>query len=178
MPQTVAYRLTIRNASTVANPDGTADELVLTSDPVGTNPYIAAPPSGDGAEVDPLTGAVRTGAYVVEVVDADTGTDATGTLRVVTNKLEDATFRQQLLSRRAYVDVIRAGVSSRLVAGYISSVRLVSPMRYAITVGDTRRVERTQTIFQGAALGGYTTRGCITGGPITPVDFGTVTLSY
>lgn len=174
MPQTVAYRLTIRNASTVANPDGTADELVLTSDPVGTNPYIAAPPSGDGAEVDPLTGAVRTGAYVVEVVDADTGTDATGTLRVVTNKLEDATFRQQLLSRRAYVDVIRAGVSSRLVAGYISSVRLISPMRYAITVGDTRRIERTQTIFQGAALGGYTTRGCITGGPITPVDFGTV----
>jgi hypothetical protein len=173
MPQTVAYRLTIRNASTVANPDGTADELVLTSDPVGTNPYIAAPPSGDGAEVDPLTGAVRTGAYVVEVVDADTGTDATGTIRVVTNKLEDATFRQQLLSRRAYVDVIRAGVSSRLVAGYISSVRLISPMRYAITVGDTRRVERTQTIFQGAALGAYTTRGCLTGGPVT-ADFGTV----
>lgn len=173
MPQTVAYRLTIRNASTVANPDGTADELVLTSDPVGTNPYIAAPPSGDGAEVDPLTGSVRTGAYVIEVVDADTGTDATGTLRVVTNKLEDATFRQQLLSRRAYVDVIRAGVSSRLVAGYISSVRLISPMRYAITVGDTRRVERTQTIFQGAALGAYTTRGCLTGGPVT-ADFGTV----
>jgi hypothetical protein len=175
MPQTVTYQLRIRNASTLAAPDGPdPDFLVITSDPVGTNPYIAAPPSGDGAEVDPLTGAVRTGAYVVEVVDADTGTDATGTLRVVTNKLEDATFRQQLLSRRAYVDVIRAGVSSRLVAGYISSVRLISPMRYAITVGDTRRVERTQTIFQGAALGGYTTRGCITGGPITPVDFGTV----
>jgi len=173
MPQTVTYRLTIRNASTVANPDGTADELVVTSIAAGTNPYLAAPPSGDGAEVDPLTGAVRTGAYTVEVVDANTGTDATGTIRVLTNKLEDATYRQQLLSRRAYVDVFRDGVETRLIAGYIASVRLISPMRYAITVGDTRRVERTQTIFQGASLGSYTTRGCITGGPVT-ADFGTV----
>jgi len=174
MPQTVEYRLTIRNASTVTDPNGTADELVVTSIRLGTNPYIAAAPSGDGTEIDPLTGATRTGAYVVEVVDANTGTDATGTIRVVTNKLEDATYRQQLLSRRAYVDVIRdSGASSRLIAGYISNIRLISPMRYAITVGDTRRVERTQTIFQGAALGSYTTRGCFLGGPVTQ-DFGTI----
>lgn len=174
MPQTVEYRLTIRNASTVTDPNGTADELVVTSIRLGTNPYIAAAPSGDGTEIDPLMGATRTGAYVVEVVDANTGTDATGTIRVVTNKLEDATYRQQLLSRRAYVDVIRdSGAASRLIAGYISSIRLISPMRYAITVGDTRRVERTQTIFQGAALGSYTTRGCFLGGPVTQ-DFGTI----
>jgi len=173
MPQTVAYRLTIRNASTVANPNGTADELVLTSQPLGANPYIASAPSGDGAEVDPLTGSVRTGSYTVEVVDANTGTDATGTIRVLTNKLEDATFRQQLLSRRAYLDIVRAGVTSPLAVGYITSIRLISPMRYAISIGDTRRVERTQTIFQGASLGAYNIRGCFTGGPVT-ADFGTI----
>ena len=173
MPQTVQYRLTIRNASTTENPDGTADELVISSESTGTNPYIASAPSGDGAEVDPLTGAVRTGAYEVEIVDANTGTDATGTIRVLTFKLEDANFRQQLLSRRAYVDVYRDGVFSRLIAGYIVGIRLTSPMRYAVTVGDTRRVERTQTIFQNAALGNFTTRGCITGGPVTQ-DFGTI----
>ena len=164
----IEYRLTIRNASTVANPNGTADELVVTSIATGTNPYIAQPPSGDGQEVDPITGAVRTGAYTVQIVDANTGTDATGTIRVVTNKLEDASFRQQLVSRRAYVEVrTDAGAWSMLVAGYIAGVRLVSPMRYEITVGDTRRVEQTQTIYQGGALGAFTTRGCLTGGPVT-----------
>ena len=164
----IQYRLTIRNASTLANPDGTADELVVTSVPSGTNPFIADAPSGDGQEVDPITGAVRTGAYTVQIVDANTGTDGTGTIRVLTNKLEDATFRQQLISRRAIVEVrTDGGAWQTLVSGFIAGVRLVSPMRYEVTVGDSRRVERTQTIFQGGALGSYTTRGCITGGPVT-----------
>lgn len=164
----IQYRLTIRNASTLANPNGTADELVVTSIATGTNPFIAQAPSGDGQEVDPITGAVRTGAYTVQIVDANTGTDATGTIRVVTNKLEDASFRQQLVSRRAYLEVrTDAGAWSMLVAGYVAGVRLVSPMRYEITVGDSRRVEQTQTIYQGGALGGFTTRGCLTGGPVT-----------
>jgi hypothetical protein len=86
-----AYRLRIRNAADSAN------ALVLTSVAGGTNPYIAAPPSGDGQEVDLLTGAVRTGAYVVEVVDAVTGTDAVGTIRVVTNQLYDGVEEYLLL---------------------------------------------------------------------------------
>lgn len=86
-----AYRLRIRNAVDNAN------ALVITSIAGGTNPYIAAPPSGDGQEVDLLTGAVRTGAYVVEVVDAVTGTDATGTIRVVTNQLYDGVEEYLLL---------------------------------------------------------------------------------
>jgi hypothetical protein len=173
MPQTVTYRLTIRNASTVATPNPTTDLLVVTSDGTAGNPYIASAPQGDGVEIDPLTGTTRSGAYVVEVVDANTGTDATGVIRVLTNKLEDATFRQQMISRRALIEVLRDGVASSLVNGYVTSVRLISPMRYAIMIGDSRRVERTQAIFQGATLGSYTTRGTITGGPVT-ANFGTV----
>ena len=174
MPQTVQYRLTIRDASTSAEPNPTTNNLLVVSSIAGgSNPYIAAAPQGDGVEIDPLTGTTRSGAYVVEVVDANTGTDATGTIRVVTTKLEDSAFRQQMISRRALVEVLRDSVATTLISGYVTSVRLVSPMRYAITIGDSRRQERTQAIFQGAALGAYTTRGTITGGPIT-VNFGTV----
>lgn len=170
MPNTtIHYRLRIRTVSTTANPNGTGDELTVSSLPTDGAPYIGSAPDGDGQEVDPLTGSVRTGTYTVEVVDAQTGTDATGTIRHVTSKLEDAGARQQLLSRRAYVEIsTNAGTSwSTLTAGYVTSIRLVSPMRYAVQIGDTRRVEQTQTIFQGGALGNYTTRGTITGGPLT-----------
>lgn len=168
------YRLLIKVASTVAVPEPSPDALVVTSVPSGTNPFIADAPSGDGQEVDPITGAVRTGSYTVEIVDANTGTDATGTIRVVTNVLEDATFRQQLLSRRAFLEIrTDGGAWSTLVAGYVLGIRLVSPMRYAVSIGDTRRVEQTQTIFQGGSLGSYTIRGCLTGGPITS-DWGPV----
>ena len=164
----IEYRLSIKVASTTGTPNPTTDELVVTSVPSGTNPYIAEPPSGDGQEVDPITGAIRSGAYTVQIVDANTGTDATGTIRVLTNKLEDATFRQQLISRRAIVETrTDGGAWQILVSGFIAGVRLVSPMRYEVTVGDSRRVEQTQTIFQGAALGTFTTRGCFLGGPLT-----------
>ena len=116
---TIEYRLRIRNASTVANPDGTADVVSVSSAPAAAAPYIASEPSGDGQEVDPLTGAVRTGSYTVEIVDANTGTDATGTIRYLTALLEDAGARQQLLSRRAYVEIsTNGGAFSTLIAGY------------------------------------------------------------
>ncbi len=170
----IQYRLRVRNASTLADPDGTDDAFIISSVPTDTAPYIAAAPSGDGQEVDPITGAVRTGSYTVEIVDANTGTDGTGTIRYLTSRLEDATFRQQLLSRRAYVEIrTDGGAWSTLIAGYILGVRLISPMRYAIAVGDTRRVEQTQNIFSGGALGSYTTRGCVIGGPVTS-DWGPV----
>ncbi len=88
---TQAYRLRIRNAADNNN------ALVITSIRGGTNPYIAAPPNGDGQEVDLLTGAVRTGAYTIEVVDVVTGSDAVGTLRVVTSQLYDGTEEYLLL---------------------------------------------------------------------------------
>ena len=78
MPQTVQYRLTIRDVSTEFPPNPTTNNLlVVTSDSAAGNPYISAAPQGDGVEIDPLTGTTRSGAYVVEVVDANTGTDAT-----------------------------------------------------------------------------------------------------
>ena len=122
------YRLRVRNA------EDTADAFAFTSVRGGSNPYIAGPPSGDGQEVDLLTGSVRTGAYQVTVVDAVVGTDDIGTLRSVTQYLYDSGFgdllkedasgyilledgdniqvsgdfsyaRPSLLSRRAYIEV-------------------------------------------------------------------------
>lgn len=91
---TQAYRLRIRPANdTGVEPDA----LVITSIRGGTNPYIAAVPNGDGQEVDLLTGAVRTGAYVVEVADVVMGTDSTGTIRLVTSNLYDGTEQFLLL---------------------------------------------------------------------------------
>jgi hypothetical protein len=170
----IEYRLRIRNASTSGSPNGTADALVLTSIAGGTNPYLAGPPSGDGQELDPVTGAVRTGAYVVEVVDVATSVDGTGTVRVLTNNLEDTAYRQQFLSRRAYLETrTDGGAWQSLIAGYVLGIRLVSPVRYAITVGDTRRVDVTQPVAVSGSIGTYDTRGCLLGGPVT-ADFGPV----
>jgi hypothetical protein len=171
----IQYRLRVRQASTLANPDGPdPDAFVISSVPADTLPFIAAPPTGDGQEVDPITGAVRTGAYTVEIVDATTGTDGTGTIRALTSRLEDAQFRQQLLSRRAILEIrTDGGAWSTLTAGYVLGIRLVGPVRYALTIGDTRRVEQTQPIFRGSALGTFQTRGCLTGGPLT-ADWGPI----
>lgn len=164
------YRIRIRNASTVGNPDGTADALTITSTPAGTNPHITEAPSGDGREVDPLTGIVRDGAYVVRIADAVTGTDGTGTLRLITQQLEDAQKRQQLLSRRAYLEFRTNtgggfGAWTALVSGYVLGVRLITAIEYEITVGDTRRIERTRRIFAGSETA-FTARGTLFGGPI------------
>ena len=168
----IEYRLRIRNAANAFLPNGTADALVITSTPSGTNPYIAAPPSGDGQELDPVTGSVRTGSYVVEVVDAVTGTTGTGTVRVVTSALEDTQLRQQLLSRRAFVETrTDGGAWVTLTAGYITNIRLVSPARYVITVGDTRRIEAVPVLAYESRVTPTNIRGCLIGGPVT-ADFG------
>ncbi len=168
----IEYRLRIKTPSNQFVPDPITDALVITSTPSGTNPYIAAPPSGDGQELDPVTGSVRTGSYVVEVVDAITGADLTGTVRVVTSALEDAQLRQQLLSRRAFVETrTDGGAWATLTAGYVTSIRLVSPARYAITVGDTRRIEAVPVLAYESRVTPTNIRGCLIGGPVT-ADFG------
>lgn len=166
--QLIEYRLRIRNASTSANPNGTADVLEVTSVRSGTNPYIAEPPSGDGAEVDPITGRTRTGSYNVMVADAIVGSTGTGPLRMLTQHLEDAQYRQQLLSRRAYVEMrTNAGAWTQLIAGYVLAIRLVNATTYEVNIGDTRRIENTRSIFTNNTLGTISSRGCLTGGPIT-----------
>jgi hypothetical protein len=144
----------------------------------GTNPYIAEVPSGDGQEVDLLTGAVRSGSYVVAVADVVTGSDATGVTRLVTSKLADTAGRQQLLSRRAYVEASTdnfATAPAVWMAGYVTNVRQVSAITYAITVSDSRRVEQNHKAFtwgdnpQDSAKSErvlFPNRGCVLGGPI------------
>lgn len=177
MPSTpLAYRLRVRDASTQVAPNGTTDVLLVTSVP-GSNPYISEAPSGDGAEVDLLSGTSRTGVYSVNVIDVPTGEDGTGTIRYVTNRLEDSTFRQQLLSRRAYVEFSdNEGASwSELQAGYVVAIRLVTAAKYQFIIGDTRRIETSRRIFSWGAAAGPTgvserdrfpQRGCLVGGPI------------
>ncbi|MBI2407497.1 MAG: hypothetical protein HYV19_04260 [Gemmatimonadetes bacterium] len=160
------YRLRIRDASTSLNPEGTTDALTFTSIAGGTNPYISEVPSGDGAEFNPLTGSVREGAYTVRVIDPITGTDGTGTIRLITNALEDAGYRQQLLSRRCYVEFRQnGGAWQTLTAGYLTSIRLVSALEYEFAIGDSRRIGLNRKIFTGGLPSGAG-RGCLFGGPI------------
>jgi hypothetical protein len=168
----LAFRLRVRNAA------DSADALVVTSVRTGTNPYISGVPQGDGQEVDILTGAVRTGAYVVEVADVVTGSDGTGTLRLVTQLLTDAGGRQQLLSRRTFVEVSEDGGATfptAWMAGYLTNLRQVDAITYAFTVSDTRRVEQNHRAFtwginpQDTAKSEqvlFPQRGCLLGGPI------------
>jgi len=167
----IAFRLRIRNAA------NDADALVVTSLRSGTNPYIAEVPSGDGQEVDLLTGAVRSGSYVVEVVDVITGSDGTGTKRLVTFELADSVGRQQLLSRTAFLESSGDGfvTFATWMAGYVTNVRQVDAITYAVTISDSRRVEQNHKAFtwgenpQTPSLSErilFPQRGCILGGPI------------
>jgi hypothetical protein len=167
-----AYQLRIRNAA------DTADELVFTSVRGGTGPYIAEPPSGDGQEVDLLTGAVRTGAYQVRVVDAATSTDATGVRRAVSYYLYESYSnpRPVLLSRRAYLEMSTTGAapfSTVWIGGYITNIVQVDAISYVFTISDSRRVEQTQEIFTWSSKETGTDertefpqRGCVFGGPV------------
>lgn len=164
MSTSIAYRLRIRNASTVLNPNGTADDLVVTSVRGGTNPYIESEPSGDGQEIDPLTGKLRTGTYNVNVMDVITS----GTTRVLTSKLFDSDNRQQLLSRRAYVEISTDGGGTWpdvLIAGYVLAYRLADALMYEVQIGDSRRIEQSLTVLDGTSAQ-FTKRGTIFGGPV------------
>src|SRR4051812_31374733 len=120
------YRLRIRN---LAN---TADALVISSVRGDAAPYLEGPPSGDGSEFDPLTGQFRSGSMTCRIVDAITG----GTSRVFTSQLEDATFRQQLTSRTAFVETRQNGGAWTVdQAGIITAIRLVSDIVYEVDVG-------------------------------------------
>jgi hypothetical protein len=166
-----AYRLRIRSA------DDTSNVLTISSVRTDNNPYIASVPSGDGQEVDLLTGAVRTGAYNIEVVDAVTGSDVTGVQRVVTFALTGS-GRQQLLSRRAFIEVSTDGGATWPIvwmAGYLTAIRQVSAITYSITISDSRRIEQNHRAFtwgrnpQDSAKSEqvlFPNRGCLLGGPI------------
>lgn len=152
----VFYRLRIRNSA------DTADDLTITSVRGGTNPYALSAPSGDGQSFDPLTGEVTTGAYTFQVIDAETGVNT----RVLTGVLADANARQQLLSRKAFVETSSDGSAwAILVPGYATAVRLPSAIAAEIQVGQTRRIEATKTIFRDNS-GYFDKVTTIIGGPV------------
>lgn len=134
------YRARIRNAA------NSADDLVVTSlGPSGTNPYMAAPPTGDGGSLDILTGTIQQGALQVLIVDAVTSGPA---YRLVTSILADATAQQQLLSRVTYIEESADGsVWTPYFVGYLRRLRLVSAMKWELTVGDVTAAESVYIAF-------------------------------
>lgn len=169
MPNTQRfYRLRVRDSA------DTTDALVISSVPGGANPYLVKPFTGDGRSFDPLTGEVKTGAYTVEVIDALTGANT----RVVTAELADANARQQLLSRKAFGETSTDGAAwTGLFGGYVNALRLVSPLKYAFAIGETRRISANRDVFKSTALttdfsgkpltfSQFDKTTCIFGGPI------------
>lgn len=169
MPNTQRYfQLRIRSA------DDTSDALVVTSVPGGTNPYLCKPFKGDGRSWDPITGAVETGSYNVEVIDALLGANN----RLVTAQLADAGARQQLLKRKAYGEnSVDGAVWTPAFAGYVNAVRLVRPLAYDFSIGETRRISTNSDIsksivltrdFEGTpkTFSVFDKSTCIFGGPI------------
>lgn len=155
------FRLRIRDASTVAFPDGTIDVLTVTSLPGSVNPYIEGPPTGSGSTIDPATGAYAIGSYSITVIDA--GVPSAG---VVTQILADPYGRQQLCNRRSYIDESTDGVTwTSWTAGYLSQCEQITELVWQMTVGDSRRTEQTTKCFVTAAPG-LNKMGCIVGGPI------------
>jgi len=161
----IAFRLTVYQSN------GVTADFALSSLRSDANAYITGVPSGDGQEVDLLTGQVRSGAYVVEVADVATGSTPTGTVRFITSRLEDVNFRQQLLARRALLECSRDGGSSWTVwtFGYLTSIRQTDAITYALTVSDSRRIEATHTAFTWSSTAerlAFPNRGCLLGGPV------------
>ena len=111
------------------------------------------------------------------MVDVVTGTDGTGTQRLVTFLLADSAGRQQLLSRSAFVEAStdNFATSQTWMGGYVTNVRQVDAITYAISVSDSRRVEQNHKAFtwgtnpQDSAKSEqvlFPKRGCLLGGPI------------
>ena len=147
------YRLRIRSA------DDSSDALILTSVPGGTNPYLTGPPQGDGQEIDPATGESSIGAYTIEAADVS---------EVITAALVDGSGRQTLIQRRAYLEMSTDGGSTFptvLVPGFINAYRLVSPMSFAFTIGESRRIEYTRKVWD-RTTDNFDRATCMVGGPI------------
>lgn len=172
----MAWRLRIRSQSTFGNPDGASDAIIVSSVPGVGTAVIAAEPSGDGAELDPLGGTTVTANYRVNVIDAATASQTLAGIipgpntqgGIITGSLGDANGRSQLISRRAYLEQSFDGGNTwpvTLCAGYINRLRLISAATYEVTVGETRRVEQTVPIFQTIAPG-LDQGTCLMGGPI------------
>ena len=142
---TVAARLRIRNAA------DTADLVVF-----GMND-LSAFPEGDGTQVNIITGQLRSGSYVVRILDN----------LALTAVLNDSFGRPQLKSRRAFVEVqTNGGAWEQRVGGYVTRVTIRDGYDAEIEVGEALRLPGT-ALVPSVALAATLIRGAIVGGPAT-----------
>jgi hypothetical protein len=151
----IFFQLRIRNAA------DSADALVVTSVGGGANPYISAPPSGDGQGFNPRTGATEVGAYTFRVADNGAAANA------ITGFLSDGNGRYDKLGRRAYGAYGTDGVTfpNLLVAGYVTGISYPSAAEGQVTVGEAQRAERTKRAFAQASTS-FPATTMLGGGPV------------
>ena len=149
------YRLRLRNTT------DTADALTVTSVPGGANPFISAPPSGDGQGFNPRTGETQVGAYTVRI--ADNG----GAASAITGFLSDGLGRYDKLGRRAYLEYGTDGTTfpTLLVAGYVTGISYPTAAEAMVSVGEAQRAERTKQAF-AIATSAFPATTMLGGGPI------------
>jgi hypothetical protein len=118
----------------------------------------------------------------VDAVQLLTGATADVPGRIVTGSLTDLAGRQQLLSRKAFVEESEDGSTwTNLVAGYVNDLALVDAITYAFTIGESKRIEQSVRVFdritdparfpagiggQGSGLVALDRTCCLVGGPI------------
>jgi hypothetical protein len=113
-------------------------------------------PDGDGTTVNVITGAMRSGSYVVRIVDN----------LALTAVLNDGGGRGQLKSRRALVEVqTDGGAWVQRIGGYVTRVSIRDGHDAEIEVGESLRVPAT-ALVPGETLGATINRGAIVGGPV------------
>jgi hypothetical protein len=107
--------------------------------------------------------------------------------RIITGHLADSEGRQQLLSKRAFIEEREdGGAWTAITAGYVTDLSLVDALQYEFSVGSTQRIEQTKRVFDrvphpelfptlaskhdGTAISGtgvvLDRASCIVGGPI------------
>lgn len=134
------YRLRIRTA------DDTADALVVSSVRGDTLPWLQGPPTGDGCNLDPVSGKVQSGVYTGRIVDAI----MSGTNRVITSIYNDAGGRPQLGYRKAYWefrDGTLGNIWLTLSAGLLTKLTPASDIEWDVAVSEAMMLEHQATSF-------------------------------
>ena len=161
-------RFRLRDASTVANPDGTTDVLVVSTKASDSAPYLDGWPEFAGASFDALTAETRDGEVTLSIVDPL----VSGTSRLLTQLAADAQGRWQLLSRRCYVDLEEdLGGWAVAWAGYLLDLHLADTITWRLTLGESRRIEHTQKLFTTHSTE-FPLRGALLGGPVLDMTGG------
>ena len=151
MSTPLQYRLRIRTTA------DDADYLVITSVPGGTNPYIAEPPEGDGATLDPVAGSVSVGAYTVRVIDAVATVPGVDAATTVTEGFEYATSGAMTTAGWTLTDTlgtgsITVGATDQVDAGTYS-LKMATTGSGALAGSGVLRATRTFDTGDGLVAG-------------------------